>query len=248
MAILTPYPVKNTAVPHYYGDIVRRLFFLIAIVMVITHPFYANVLRMELPFTVLAALILVALAALTNPHNKGLLMADGIAAGVGVLIYQTWALFEYDSSTWLELGLRQGIALLFMIAFYFAMKTFRAMLLGKIGRKYEPGEFNRSVDEEEGSPSYSEDLADKKTADHRFRSFRMRNFDIEHNPDEDRSPRSSARRDSSPEYVNPYLQPKDKDESTEVASAEYEQRRRGGIDAEKARRDKELEDIAAGRQ
>lgn len=142
MVFFTRHVPSIASVPHYYGDAVRRLQVSGAVAILIAHPFYANDLRPELPFTILGALVLVALAALTNPHNKTLVVADVIAAGVGMLVYQAWALFEYESSTWLEFGLRQGIAILFMMTFYFSTKTMRAMLLGQIGKHEELGEFD----------------------------------------------------------------------------------------------------------
>src|SRR3990167_7129641 len=84
----------------------------------------------------------VALAALTNPHNRSIVLADAVAAGVAVVIYQAWALFEYESSTWVEFALRELIALIFIAAFYFSMKTLRAMLLHKVGKREEVGEFD----------------------------------------------------------------------------------------------------------
>lgn len=252
MVFLTDYTFGNVRVRHYYGDIVRRLFFLIAAVIVITHPFYANALRIELPLTVFTALVLVALAALTNPHNKSFLMADGIVAGAGMLIYQTWALFEYDSSTWLEFGLRQGIALLFMISFYFAIKTLRAMLLGKIGKRSQPGEFSHGVDEEEDIKSLAADLKEQKSAHDHLRSFRMKVLDIEEDPEEEDSPSINPSKEvSSSEPLNQYLHPKHEDDefvSKEAReAAEYEERRRGQVAADTAKRQQELDDMAAGR-
>ena len=129
-------------VPHYYGDVVRQCFVLGAALMLLSAPFYTDTLRTHLPFLLLGGLVFVALAALTNPHNRSVVLADAVAAGVAVVIYQTWALFDYESSTWIEFGLRQLIALIFVAAFYFSMKTLRAMLLGKVGKREEVGEFD----------------------------------------------------------------------------------------------------------
>ena len=130
-------------VPHYYGDVVRQCFVVGAIVMLVGAPFYTNDLRQEFPFVVLGALILVAFAALTNPHNKGIIVADAVASGVVVLVYQAWALFDYQSSTWAEFALREVIALILITGFYFSMKTLRAMLLHQIGKHEEVGEFDK---------------------------------------------------------------------------------------------------------
>jgi hypothetical protein len=109
--------------------------------MLVGAPFYASIFRIELPFEIGGAVILVALAALTNPHSKRVMYLNAICSGVGLVVYETWALFDYDTSTWLVFLLRELIALMFCGAFYFSMKTLRAMLLNKIGKEEEPGEF-----------------------------------------------------------------------------------------------------------
>ena len=129
-------------VPHYYGDVVRQCFVFGAILMLVSAPFYANNLRAELPFVIFGALVLVGLAALTNPHKKSFVIADAVAGGIVVLIYQSWALFDYQSSTWIQFALRELIALIFITAFYFSMKTLRAMLLHQVGKREEVGEFD----------------------------------------------------------------------------------------------------------
>ena len=129
-------------VPHYYGDVVRQCFVLGAIIMLVAAPFYTSNLRAELPFVILGALILVALAALTNPHNKSFVVADAVTGGIVVVIYQAWALFDYQSSTWIQFGLRELVALIFITAFYFSMKTLRAMLLHQVGKREKVGEFD----------------------------------------------------------------------------------------------------------
>lgn len=132
------------AVPHYYGDVIRQLFVAGAVVMLVAAPFYTEDLRMQFPLILLGAIVFVGLAALTNPHNKGVIIADAIAAGVAVFLYETWAFFDYTSSTWFEFGLREIIALNFMAAFYFSLKTLRAMLLRQIGKREVVGEFDEN--------------------------------------------------------------------------------------------------------
>lgn len=139
---MTPQPQLGPKVPHYYGDVVRQLFVAGAVVMLVGAPFYTEALRVQFPFILCGAIVFVALAALTNPHNKTVVIADAIAAGVAVFVYETWALFQYAESSWIEFILREVIALNFITAFYFSMKTLRAMLLGQIGKRETVGEFD----------------------------------------------------------------------------------------------------------
>ncbi len=138
-----PYPFVPF-VAHYYGDQIRQLFIGIAGVMLAGAPFYADELRMEFPFEVVGALILVALAALANPHKRFIFIASAVAAGIGTAIYEVWALYSYEDSTWLQFALRQAIASMFLIAFYFSMKTVRAFMLHKVGKHDTAGEFDET--------------------------------------------------------------------------------------------------------
>ncbi len=129
-------------VKHYYGDVVRQLFIAGAILMCVGAPYYADTLSAELPFEIVGAIVLIALAALSNPHGRGFITADSVAAGVGLLIYETWSLYRYEDSTWVQFFLRELISIIFLAAFYFSMKTLRAMILHTVGHGPQVGEFD----------------------------------------------------------------------------------------------------------
>src|SRR3989344_3610993 len=147
-------PVWPT-VPHYYGDIVRQLFIAGALLILIGAPFYADTLSVELPYEMVAALVLAALAALVNPHSKPLLLANAVAAGVCLLVYEHWALTQYDTSTWTQFILRELIALIFLIAFYFSLKTVRAFILRQIGKYAKVAKFGEDPARAEDEPVLS---------------------------------------------------------------------------------------------
>lgn len=130
------------SVSHYYGDVVRQLFITTAALVVLGAPFYADTLSAEIPFEIVGAIVLVALAALANPHSRPLFFANAIAAGVGLLIYETWALTQYDASSWVQFVLREVIAVMFLVAFYFSVKTLRAFIFHQIGKHEGVGEFD----------------------------------------------------------------------------------------------------------
>ncbi|OGG80617.1 hypothetical protein A3A39_03955 [Candidatus Kaiserbacteria bacterium RIFCSPLOWO2_01_FULL_54_13] len=144
-----PHPYAEN-IPHYHGDAVRQLFVSAAALMLIGAPFYADSLRTELPFEIAGALVLVALAALANPHKKSVFFVGAVASGVGLVVYETWALYHYSEITWLQFILRELVAVVFLVAFYFNMKTVRAFVLNTVGKHDEVGEF------EEQSSSQSE--------------------------------------------------------------------------------------------
>lgn len=129
-------------IAHYHGDTMRQLFIAAVVLMVVGAPFYADELRIELPFLIVGALSFAFLAALANPHKRLIFMVGAVAAGLGFVIYETWALYTYAESSWLQFILREIIAIVFLVAFYFSTKTVRAFMLGRIGKHDEVGEFD----------------------------------------------------------------------------------------------------------
>ena len=129
-------------IPHYHGDVVRQIFIVGAALLLIGAPFYSSSLWLELPFEIIGALVLIALAALANPHQKTVFMLGAAASGAGLVIFQTWALAAFQESTWFQFALREVLAVLFLAGFYFCMKTVRAFLMHKIGKHDEAGEFD----------------------------------------------------------------------------------------------------------
>lgn len=128
-------------VSHYYGDIVRDFLLGGAVVMLLSAPFYADNLRAEFPFEVIAALIFVGLAAMTNPWKKSIIAADAIAAGIVTVVYQIWALNGYGTASNTAFVFREAVSIVSIFAFYFSVKTLRAMVLHQIGKRPSPDEF-----------------------------------------------------------------------------------------------------------
>ena len=118
---------------HYYGNTVRQLFLAATTVMLLGAPFYVDVFRVQMPFIVLGAIVLVMLAALTSPQSRSVMMANAVAAGAGATLYEFWALAGFDTSLF-QSFLRQLPALILILAFYFSLKTYRAMFTGIIGK------------------------------------------------------------------------------------------------------------------
>ena len=149
-------------VAHYYGDTIRQIFVAAAALMLIGAPFYADNLKSELPFVVGGALVLIALAAVTNPHSKNVAAANAIAAGVGLLIYEIWALYEYDTVYSSAFLLRELLAIMFLAAFYYSMKTLRAFILHQVGKEEEVGEFDEQPHKEEPNPEELQRMHDEE--------------------------------------------------------------------------------------
>ena len=123
-----------TPIPHYYGDAVRTLLVGATALLLLASPLYADAIRIEFPFMVLGALIAVAVAAFTDPQKRITLMADSVVAGVGLIVYAGWALLGYDGNP-IAFVLRISVAIIFLFAFYFSLKTVRAFVLHEVGRE-----------------------------------------------------------------------------------------------------------------
>lgn len=132
-------------VRHYYGDAVRGCFLAAAALMLLGAPLYSSgdELLANIPFIVVGIVVIVALAALTNPYKRWVITLDAVAAGAGAALYGLWALTEYQNAGPLEFVLRGFIALLLLFAFYFSMKTLRAMMLHQIGHGDSAQDFKK---------------------------------------------------------------------------------------------------------
>ncbi len=130
-------------VPHYYGDYIRRLFIAAVVISAVAMPLWGNLLPFGLLFQLIGALIFILLAGLTNPSGRSVLIFDAIAASIGVLLLEYNAVqFYHTESIFLFLA-REAEAVMLVFAFYFSIKTLRAMAQGKVGH----AEHRRKVEE-----------------------------------------------------------------------------------------------------
>ncbi len=137
------------SIAHYYGDPARQLMIGAAALMLIASPLYGNNLRVEFPFEVVGALIAVSFAALTNPRASWISVGDAVISGVGMIVFATWGIIEYDTINPIAFVLRLAVALLFLFSFYFSMKTVRAFMLHQIGKRETVDEFDDTAEEAE---------------------------------------------------------------------------------------------------
>ncbi|MFZ2887254.1 MAG: hypothetical protein WA021_05540, partial [Minisyncoccia bacterium] len=110
-------------------------------VMLVFAPFLASTMPMILPFEIGGALIIAILGALTNPKNQLSMLGNAVAAGIGVVIYELLALSLYADGHMLAFLERELLAVAFLFALYFSLKTLRNMMFDKIGKRDTFGEF-----------------------------------------------------------------------------------------------------------
>ena len=129
------------SIPHYYGDYVRQIFMLCGAAMLIFSPFLATAFPAALPFEIGGALIVAILGALTNPAKQMSMLADAIVAGVGVVTYELLALNAFSSGSMIAFIEREALAVAFLFALYFSLKTIRNMAFHLIGKRERVGDF-----------------------------------------------------------------------------------------------------------
>ncbi|MDO8481570.1 MAG: hypothetical protein Q7S75_00630 [bacterium] len=123
--------------PHHHDIVsVRQLMLGSAVLMLLAAPFYGDTLLIELPFELLGAAVLVSLAAVTRAMDKSILTADAVVAGVGMCIYQIWALVGYNQTITTAFVLREIFVLIFMFVFYFSVMASRSMIVDHRERTY----------------------------------------------------------------------------------------------------------------
>ena len=157
-----PHYPRFEQIPHYYGDVVRGLFLASVLIMLGGAPFYADMLIQQLPFLIVGAAVMVILAATTNPWSVMVMRLNAVISGVGAVVFEYWALTNYQTGSPVEFALRQAIALMCVFAFYFALKTLRSMLMGTVGKEADLSEFGDSKTKEavEGLEEYNEPVAE----------------------------------------------------------------------------------------
>ncbi len=120
--------------PHYYGDVVRRIFVGIGLVMGITFPFFYTLINLPVFLSILAIVILVFLAGWENPRHTFIIVLNTLVSIIGCTV------FEYATVRfYVEVGradvpffwLNQVLATAFFVAIYYSSKTLRGLVMRK---------------------------------------------------------------------------------------------------------------------
>ena len=116
---------------HYYGDLVRKFLLAGAIIMLVTLPILREYISVPLTLSLLAILVIGIAAGLTSPKQLWAVLFNIIIAGGAVLVFEYFAVDAYA-----RYGLQsllfitdQVLALNFLVALYYGVKTARGMWL-----------------------------------------------------------------------------------------------------------------------
>jgi hypothetical protein len=124
-------PKAPREVSHYYGNVVRSLFIINAILLLAS-----GTTAVEMPLSeggaVFFAIVLIILAGITNPAQKWIHYVNEVIAVLGVALFAQSALAHYRAGVhpsdpsffFIEI-----LSILFLAALYYSTKTVRAILL-----------------------------------------------------------------------------------------------------------------------
>lgn len=118
-------------IQHYHGDSVRALFFISAIVLIVAQSTGAELPLSTFP-TVVLAVVLVIVAGVTNPAQSGIHWLNALLAIGGTLLFGTSAINHYRAGMSVfdpSFAYIEALALLSLIALYFAVRTIRGFHL-----------------------------------------------------------------------------------------------------------------------
>ena len=120
---------RRHEIPHYHGDAVRVLFVISAVLLIVAKSTGAD-LPLS-PFgTVVAAVVLVVAAGITNPAQFWIHWLNAFLAVYGTLIFGTTAVENYRAGTRIfdsSFIYVEALALLALLALYFTTRTVRGI-------------------------------------------------------------------------------------------------------------------------
>lgn len=121
----------NNKKPHYYGDLVRKLFLAAAVFMIIMLPFMNQFLEVPLYVSILIAIGISVFAGITNPVQAWAVIFNFIIALIGSIVAEYEAVQGYTnySITHRTFWANQILAIIFIVALYYSTKTVRGMFL-----------------------------------------------------------------------------------------------------------------------
>ena len=121
--------IKGVVIGHYYGDLIRRLFIAGGSIMILTLPFFKEIIPIPIFFSIFSIVIIGVFAGLTNPRQKWVNILNAIISAVAFVTFEYFAVNIYTlSGDYLKdlfFWTNQTLAIIFFVALYFGAKTVR---------------------------------------------------------------------------------------------------------------------------
>lgn len=121
---------RHRSFPHYHGDAVRTAFFVSALLLVVAESTGAA-LPLSARSAVIAAVILVIAAGITNPMYSWIHWLNALLAILGTIIFGSSAVehYRFDNGSGGTFIYVEALALLSLVALYFTTRSLRAMIM-----------------------------------------------------------------------------------------------------------------------
>jgi hypothetical protein len=118
--------MKKTKYPHYYGDIVRRLFLTGGGIMLLTLPFLKEYTNVRTILSTFIILVIAFLAGITNPKQKWTMYLDSSTSIIALIVFEFAAVQVFQTSSFSGFfWVNQTLAIIFFFSLYFSIKTLR---------------------------------------------------------------------------------------------------------------------------
>src|SRR3989338_21055 len=128
---------KTKNLHHYYGDFVRGVFLTGSVAVLLSLPLFVHILASSILYPVVTIAVLVISAGLANPAPRGAMIFNIIVSAGAVIFFEYQALLAWrmsDHVDWHQNFLfieSHVLALLFLFALYYSIKTVRGRFLKK---------------------------------------------------------------------------------------------------------------------
>ncbi|MCX6757724.1 MAG: hypothetical protein NTZ44_02485 [Candidatus Nomurabacteria bacterium] len=128
---------------HYYGKIIRNIFIVGGLVMLVSFPFFNNLINLPIYVPIFIIILFVIVGGLINPLSKSVFIIGSIIPPLALAMFEYYAFNTYQNlPSYNPLNVaffwtNQALALLFFFATYLSIKTLRAMVQGTMSNKIE---------------------------------------------------------------------------------------------------------------
>lgn len=115
--------------PHYYGDTIRVLFLIGGIVLMVTTALFRKTINVPVSVMMLGVIVLVVSAGFTTHKQRLVIILDLMVSLFSTIFFENIVLYGPYSNSEMLYWIYQALALNFLVALYFSVKTFRSQFL-----------------------------------------------------------------------------------------------------------------------
>ena len=126
----------------YSREHIHKLFFVIGIIMLLGLAFFMQYVNVGGVVGVLGILVIDFFAGMTNSHRKGMIMLDILIAMVGTAYFEIVAAVDFravNDIANIYFLFNETLAILFFIALYVSVRTYRRISTGSTSENREEG-------------------------------------------------------------------------------------------------------------